>query len=180
MATANVPTTLTTTILQLWEGQQRDASRCGQLSRKGRLLQNIGRISGSQKQDEGNEQLVERVEAEESVRSMKKETGKESKPNISMCLFQICLTWKKYTGFSLGLSVNFHVGHICMLPISPAQDAIAILVNKKSSHIITSLLSYIPGHCCCYCSELYIQHIVIIHMPEDRDFRRLEAQLCTD
>lgn len=72
MATVNITTAITTTILQLWKGQQRDDSRNGQLSRKDRLLQNINRIMGSQKQDEGNEQPVEREEAEETVKKHQK------------------------------------------------------------------------------------------------------------
>lgn len=55
---------------------------------------------GSQKQDKGNEQLVGREKVEKSIRSIEKETGRESKTNIFMHLLQVCLTWKKYTGFS--------------------------------------------------------------------------------
>lgn len=44
-----VATTVATTILQLWEGQQRDPSRGGQLSRKGRLLWTTDGIIGKPK-----------------------------------------------------------------------------------------------------------------------------------
>ena len=51
---------------------------------------------GSQKQDEGNERLVGREEVEERVRGMEVETGKESKPNSSRSLLEVCFVWKRH------------------------------------------------------------------------------------
>lgn len=50
------------------------------------MLQNVFGTTDSQKQDEGNEQLVGREEMEERVRGMEIKTGEESKPNTSTSL----------------------------------------------------------------------------------------------
>lgn len=63
------------------------------------MLQNVFGTTDSQKQDEGNEQLVGREEMEERVRGMEIKTGEESKPNTSTSLLRFVLSVTD-TGFT--------------------------------------------------------------------------------
>lgn len=83
------------------------------------MLQNIFGTTDSQKQDEGNEQLVGREEMEERVRGMEIKTGEESKPKTPMSLLRFFLSVID-TGFNLDLTVNCKVGHRCLLLIFPS------------------------------------------------------------
>lgn len=57
------------------------------------------------KAGEYNEQLVGREEVKESLKGIEKEAGKESKPNISMSLPLVSLTWRK-TVASVSVSMS--------------------------------------------------------------------------